>query len=83
MVPRDPTLQSAYRTSKLARPRLKVHGVWIFGMCLRIGVIDETVAHGSSMVVELLSLALDDAMRLCQARGHPPPHTVVVVGTTR
>lgn len=49
MVPRDPSLRTAYRTAKFQRPRLKVHGVWAFGYVLHIGVLDETSHHDSSL----------------------------------
>ena len=80
MVPRDPGLQTAYRSAKLHRPRLKIHGIWAFGYCLRIAVLDESTYHGSAMVVEMISLAIEDVMRISKERGQPPPHTCVVVG---
>ena len=49
MVPRDPSLRTAYRTAKFQRPHLEVHGVWAFGYVLHIGVLDETSHHDSSL----------------------------------
>ncbi len=36
------------------RPKMKVHGLWIFGYSLEIRVMDETLKHDSSCVTELL-----------------------------
>lgn len=57
-VPRDPELRSAYRTSKLRRPRLKVHGVWAYNYLLNIAVLEENTQHGSSLVAELIATTL-------------------------
>ena len=79
-LPRDPMLRSAYRTSKLRRPRLKIHGCWAFNFCLRLAVLEETTQHGSSMVTEIISHTLEDVVRICQERNIPAPTTLVVVG---
>ena len=65
MVPRDPTLKTAYRTSKHQRPRLKLHGIWCFG---------------SALAQELVALALEDIARICQAGRASQPDTMVLVG---
>lgn len=36
------------------RPKMKVHGLWIFGYSLEIRVMDETLKHDSSCVTELI-----------------------------
>ena len=78
-VPRHPELKTCYRSNKLARPRLKIPGVWCFNYSLRIGVLDETVRHGSSMVVEILMMGIEDTMRICR-ENKPCPDCLVVVG---
>ena len=80
MLPRDPGLRTAYRTSKMQRPRLKIHGAWAFGYCLRIAVLDETCYHDSSLVTEVLAMTLEDVMRICDERGWAHPETAVIVG---
>lgn len=80
MVPRDPTLKTAYRTSKHQRPRLKLHGIWCFGYVLRIAVLEENTYHGSALVQELVALALEDIARICQAGRASQPGTMVLVG---
>lgn len=71
---------AAHRTQKMQRPRLKVHGVWAFGYALRIAVLDETTFHGSSMVIEMLHIALEDVMRVCDQQNRPRPDTLIIVG---
>ena len=80
MVPRDPQLRAAYRTSKLHRAKLKIHGVWAFGAVLRLAILEETTFHGSSMVWELISATLDDCMMQCLANQTAEPDTVILVG---
>ena len=79
-LPRDPLLRSAYRTSKLRRPRLKVHGAWAFNYCLRIAILEETTQHGSSMVTEIIAHTLEDVNRISHQKGIPAPTTLVLVG---
>lgn len=80
MVPRDPMLRSAYRTSKLQRPKLKIHGAWAFGHVLRLAILEETTYHGSSMVWELIASTIDDAMQQRKELQLAEPDTVIVVG---
>ena len=79
-LPRDPSLRSAYRASKLRRSRLKLHGAWAFGYCCRICLVEETVPHGSSMVTEVLAHTLEQVAQVCEARQQPFPSTVMVIG---
>ena len=79
-LPRSPGLVSAYRTSKLVRPRLAIHGCWAFNVCLRVGVLDETHPHDSSTVLELLLQTIEDAVRIFKERGQKVPDTLVLVG---
>lgn len=79
-LPRDPMLRSAYRTSKLRRPRIKLHGAWAFGYCLRVALLEETTTHGSAMVTEVIAHTLEDVARISRERGVPSPTTLVVVG---
>lgn len=80
MIPRDPGLRAAYRSSKFQRPKLKIHAAWAFGHVLRVAVLEERSSHGSGMVRELLSLVMEDVMVECARTGRPRPHTVVVCG---
>ena len=80
MVPRDPTMRSSYRSSKIQRPKLKIHGCWCFGWVLRVAILEEDSVHGSSMVHELVSLTVEDVMEVCRQRGVSPPNTAVLVG---
>lgn len=79
-VPRHPTLRACCRSSKLRRPRLKLHGVWSFGYGIRISVLEETTHHGASLVVELLAASLEHVVQTCRSKNLPPPHTLVRVG---
>ena len=79
-LPRDPGLRSCYRSSKLRRPRLKVHGCWAFNYCLRIAILEETTQHGSSMVTEIIGHTLEDVARISRERGEAAPTTLVIVG---
>ena len=80
MVPRDPSLRACYRSSKIQRTKLSIHAAWCFGWVLRVVVLEEDTIHGSSMVHELVSLCLEDVMRLCQEKQVTPPDTAVLVG---
>ncbi|CAK9095777.1 Uncharacterized protein SCF082_LOCUS44980 [Durusdinium trenchii] len=73
-------LRSAYRTSKLQRPKLKIHGAWAFGHVLRLAILEETTYHGSSMVWELIASTIDDAMQQRKELQLAEPDTVIVVG---
>lgn len=79
-VPRDPELRSAYRTSKLRRPRLKVHGVWAYNYLLNIAVLEENTQHGSSLVAELIATTLEQVVEIAHRKGLASPTTLVVVG---
>ncbi len=79
-IPRSPTLKTCYRSNKLQRPKMKVHGVWMFGYVLRIAVVEESTFHGSSMVHELISLTLEDTIEVCREKGVSAPDTLVIVG---
>lgn len=80
MIPRDPSLKTAYRSSKIQRPKLKLHGVWAFNYVLRLAVLDESSHHGSSLVQELLARTLEDCVEISRQKGIPPPDTVIVIG---
>lgn len=80
MIPRSPTLRTCYRSNKMPRPKMKVHGIWMFGYVLRIAVVEESTFHGSSMVFELISLALEDTIEVCREKGVSAPDTMVIVG---
>ena len=80
MIPRSPTLKTAYRSAKYQRPKLKIHGVWAFGFVLRIAVLEENTFHGSGLVQELLALTVEDIMRVCDEKKVAAPDTLVVVG---
>lgn len=80
MVPRHPDLRAAHRAAKIQRPKLKLHGVWAFGYCLRIAVLEENSFHGSSLVQELLALTIEDVMNICRRQHRAPPDTLVVCG---
>ena len=51
--------------SKYIRPRLKVHGVWCFNICLNISVLDETSKHDSNCVITVIAKALEEALPRC------------------
>lgn len=80
MIPRSPTLKTAYRSAKHQRPKLKIHGVWCFGYVLRLVVLEEDTFHGSSLVHELLALTIEDIMEVCSTTGISAPDTLVIVG---
>lgn len=80
MVPRHPSLRACYRSSKLARPRLKIHGCWAFGRVLRLAILEEDTVHGGAMVHEVLSLTLEDVAAHARETGAPMADTIVIVG---
>ena len=47
--------------SNAPRPRLKVHGVWVFGLTLQVYILDEPTKHDSACVVECVALSLERA----------------------
>lgn len=79
-VPRDPSLRSCYRASKLQRPRLKIHGAWCFNYTLQLAILEDITYHGSAMVQEVLMRTLEEVISQCKANHQPYPDTVVVVG---
>lgn len=79
-VPREPSLRTSYRSSKLRRPRLKLHGCWAYNYCLHIAILDENTQHGSSMTIELIATSLEKCMEISAQRGAGSPTTLVVVG---
>ena len=44
--------------AKLQKPRMKLHGCWIFGYCLDLYCIDETSKHDASCMIEILSQSI-------------------------
>ena len=80
MVPRSPTLKTAYRSAKYIRPKLKVHGAWAAGWALRIIIVEENSYAGSSLVIELLAMLLQDIANICEESNRASPTTLVVVG---
>ena len=81
-IPRSPALQTAHRTQKLIRPRLKLHAAWSFAHCLRVCVLDETTYHGSSMVIQILAMAIEDSMRIAESRGVKPDTIIIISDNT-
>ncbi|CAK9013559.1 Uncharacterized protein SCF082_LOCUS11982, partial [Durusdinium trenchii] len=80
MVPRAPTLKTAYRSAKYIRPKLKVHGAWAAGWALTIIIVEENSYAGSSLVIELLAMLLQDIANICEESNRASPTTLVVVG---
>lgn len=80
MVPRSPTLRTAYRGSKHVRPTLKLRAIWAAGFCLRVMILEENMVSGSSMIQELLAVCLEDIARIPSEKGTPFPDTVILVG---
>ncbi|CAE6950458.1 unnamed protein product [Symbiodinium sp. CCMP2592] len=64
MMPRDPEFRISAALSGEMRPRLKVHGLWVFGLSLQVYVMDEPTKHDSACVVECLALSLERDPRL-------------------
>ena len=79
-IPRDPSLRACYRSSKLARPKLKIHGAWCFGFNLQLAVLEENTTHGSALVVELLMITIEQVMEHCRLKSIPCPDTLCIVG---
>ena len=80
LIPRDPHLRSAYRTSKLYRAKLKIHAVWAFGSVLHVGILEETTFHGSSMVWDLIATTLEYVIAEYRRKQIAEPDTLIVVG---
>lgn len=76
MIPRDPSLKTAYRSAKQIRPRLKIHGIWTYGVSLRIAIIEENQRAGSALICELIALAMEDAFTYCKVK----PECLILVG---
>lgn len=80
LIPRDPHLRSAYRTSKLYRAKLKIHAVWCFQSVLHVGILEETSFHGSSMVWDLIATTLEYVIAEYRRKQMAEPDTLIVVG---
>lgn len=80
LIPRDPHLRSAYRTSKLYRAKLKIHAVWCFQSVLHVGILEETTFHGSSMVWDLIATTLEYVIAEYRRKRMAEPDTLIVVG---
>ena len=79
-IPRDPSLRSCYRASKLQRPKLKIHGSWCFGFNLQLAILEENTTHGSALVVELLAITIEKVMEHCRLTGQTAPDTLAIIG---
>ena len=55
--------QNHYQTlrSKLAKPRMKLHGAWNYGYSLDLHCIDETSKHDSSCIIEIVAQSIQYA----------------------
>lgn len=73
-------MRSAYRGAKHQRAKLKLHAMWSAGFALRVVVLEENTYHGSSLIQELLALAVEDIARISKQKGIPLPDCIVLVG---
>ena len=73
------------------RPRLKVHGAWAFGWCVRIFVLDDPARHNSSCICQVIAETIEEAraqlslrtvsqvMKMAAERGCPPPDCLCIM----
>ena len=79
-LPRDPQLKATASLAKYIRPKLKLHGSWVFGFSLELMVMDEPTRHDSSCVAEIIARSVERVFELCQKRGRQMPSKLVVLG---
>ncbi len=78
-LPRDPGLRGAASVEKYLRPRMKLHGCWVFGWTLELRVLDETARHDSACIIEIVSQALERVAVISVQTGRTMPHTLVII----
>ena len=68
-----------------------MHGAWAYGYQLSVMVMDETSAHDSSAIIEIMARTIEDVawnpvgfetsvevMRIAREEGRPPPTTLLI-----
>lgn len=66
------------KLAKFDRPRTKLQGVWLHGVCLCLYAIDVRQSGDGSMVAECLSKALDKMKSICDQRGRKYPKRILL-----
>ena len=66
------------KIAKFDRPRTKLQGVWLHGICLCMYVLDVRQGGDGSMVAECFSKALDKMKEMCYAKGKPYPKRILL-----
>ena len=79
-LPRDPKLKSTASLAKFVRPRLKVHGVWLFGYSLELFVMDEPTRHDASCITECIARGIERVSEICHRLGRRVPSKLVILG---
>lgn len=82
-VPRHRGLRTSSSTSKLQKPRMKLHGCWAFGFTLQLWCLDETSKHDSACIIEILARTIQRAFEICdQNQIQRPRHVCIVADNT-
>ena len=77
-LPRDPALRSLSSLAAYDRPRCKIHGVWAFGFCISIFVMDDNQKHDSACLIECIALTLEIIVAECKKTGRALPSSLWV-----
>lgn len=72
-VPRSRSSVLPKSLSGLSRPKLKVQGVWVHGIMLKLWVLDPRSPSDASSVLETLTRTIEGAMARCEELGVKPP----------
>lgn len=73
-LPRHRLLQSSKESQNIIRPRMKIHGLWVHGVCLNLYLIHPGVPADSSLIAECFARALQDTSEVFAARNQPMPN---------
>ena len=77
-LPRNRIVQSSREAAAIARPRMKLHGLWVHGVSLNLYICHPGVPADSSLVCECFARALQDCEDTFQRARKPMPKECLV-----
>ena len=81
-LPRHRVVQRSKASANLARPRMKLHGVWVHNVCLHLFVIHPCVSADSSLVCEAFQRVLQLTSEEFEKMGKQMPESCAIWATS-
>lgn len=77
-LPRHRVVQRSKASANVARPRMKLHGVWVHNVCLHLFLVHPCVSADSSLVCEAFQRVLQLTSEEFERIGKPMPESCAI-----